>query len=141
MPPRFVDASVFVHAFLKPKRALEPHERRIKANAQAIVSRINRGEEVATSTVHLAEVASILEERMPLDDARTIQLGLCHRETVQLLPVARPDFIEALSLGGEAAVGTPDALAVVLMKARGLNEVYSFDRDFDHFEGVHRITQ
>jgi predicted nucleic acid-binding protein len=30
----FVDASVFVHAFIKPKRKLNPHEVKIKQAAQ-----------------------------------------------------------------------------------------------------------
>ena len=36
---RFVDASVFVHAFLKPKRELKPHEIKIKESAKKIVRR------------------------------------------------------------------------------------------------------
>jgi len=38
---KFVDASVFVHAFIKPKRELKPHEVKIKQAAQKIVKRIN----------------------------------------------------------------------------------------------------
>jgi len=37
MPPRFIDASVFVHAYFLPVRALKPHEERIKEGAKAIV--------------------------------------------------------------------------------------------------------
>ena len=51
MPIRFVDASVFVHAYLKPRRELRPHEILIKKRARTIVSRINQGEPVLVSTV------------------------------------------------------------------------------------------
>ena len=29
----FVDATVFVHAYIKPRRPLKPHEKRIKESA------------------------------------------------------------------------------------------------------------
>ena len=141
MPGRFVDASVFVHAYLRPKRDLKPHERQIKAHARAIVTRINEGERVVTSVVHLNEVANILEAWLPLDDARTILQGLCVRETVEILGADRRDLLEALSLGLDAGAGASDALAAVLMRAHGVEGVYSFDRDFDRFDGLTRISQ
>ena len=140
MRARFVDASVFVHAFLKPRRVLKPHEQTIKRNAQAIVSRINRGEEVMISVVHLIEVANILEDWMEAGDARSVQAGLCMRDNVTTLQVGRNDIIEALSVGQMTALGTSDALAVVLMEANSVEEIYSFDNDFDRVEGIRRIT-
>ena len=139
MPPRFVDASVFVHAYLKPRRRLKPHERQIKAHARAIVTRVEKGESVVTSVVHLAEIANVLEDWVPLEDARAIQTGLCTRENIDILPVSRGDLFEALGLGAELAVGTADALAVVLMRNQGVREIYSFDQDFDRFGDIRRV--
>ena len=104
--PRFVDASVFVHAYLRPRRELKPHERRIKAQARTIVARVNEGEAVVTSAVHFSEVANILEAWMRFDAAQAVQRGLCARETVEILSVARGDLLEALSTGSEVGVGT-----------------------------------
>ncbi|MEK6838908.1 MAG: type II toxin-antitoxin system VapC family toxin [Candidatus Thermoplasmatota archaeon] len=139
--PRFVDASVFVHAYLRPRRELKPHERRIKARARAIVSRVNEGEAVVTSAVHFSEVANVLEDWIGLDAAQAVQRGLCVRETVEVLPVARGDLLEALSTATEVGVGMTDALAAVLMRDRGIREIYSFDRDFDRFEDIRRFTE
>ena len=139
--PRFVDASVFVHAYLRPRRELKPHERRIKAQARTIVARVNEGEAVVTSAVHFSEVANILEAWMRFDAAQAVQRGLCARETVEILSVARGDLLEALSTGSEVGVGTTDALAAILMRDRGLREIYSFDRDFDRFEDFRRVTE
>ncbi len=141
MCTRFVDASVFVHAFLKPKRALKPHERALKRKARDIVSRINRGEEVCTSVVHMAEIANILEDWMSLEDARSVQVGLCMRDTVTILQVNKEQLIEAVSVGQVIALGTTDALAVVLMEAASISEIYSFDKDFDGVEGIHRVAE
>lgn len=38
---RLVDASVFVYAFVKPRRKLKPHGEEMKKNAKKIVSRIS----------------------------------------------------------------------------------------------------
>jgi len=141
MPQRFVDASVFVHAYLRPRRELRPHERQIKAHARAIVTRINDGEEVATSCVHVMEVANLLEDWMPLADAREILIGLAARDNVEIFAVERRDLLAALAVGSDANVGASDALAAVLMRAAGIAEVYSFDRDFDRFEDLRRISQ
>lgn len=141
MPPRFVDASVFVHAYLRPKRALKAHERSLKSNARAIVARINNGERVVTSTVHLIEIANIVEDWMALADAQTIQRGLYTRDNIRILPVGPGELIEALSLESEVRVGTSDALAAVLMRRDGLSEIYSFDKDFDGFHDFQRLSK
>lgn len=141
MPVRYVDASVFVHAYLTPRRKLQPHEQNIKKRAQAIVARINRGEPVFLSAVHFAEIANVLEDWMALKDAQAVQLGLATMDNVRLLPVTRSDLLDALALAAETEVGTTDALAVVLMEREGTTDIYSFDRDFDQFEGLRRIAQ
>ncbi len=141
MPRRFVDASVFVHAFLRPKRELRPHEREIKDHARAIVARISHGETVVTSTVHVIEVANILEDRLPLVDAQTVEKGLIERDTVDILPVEGAHLVEGLAVASEVGTGTSDGLAVTLMREVGLTEVYSFDRRFDRFEGIRRVSR
>jgi len=66
------------------------------------------------------------------------QDGLVRLERLGL--VDRDDVAESLSLGTEEGVGTSDALAVVLMRRHGLREVYSFDRDFDRWTDIRRIS-
>jgi predicted nucleic acid-binding protein len=141
VPPRFIDASVFVHAYLEPRRPLKAHESALRGHARAIVSRINRGETVVTSTVHLAEVANLLEDWMPPGVANSILLGLTTRENVQILPVGHRDFLEALASAPDDRLGTTDALARVLMVRHGLADIYSFDRDFDGLKDVRRISR
>ena len=141
MARRFVDASVFVHAYLRPRREQKAHERQIKARAREIVTRINEGEDVVTSVVHVAEVANLLEEWLPLTDAREVLRGVCTRETVEVVAADRRDLLEALAVGGETGVGTTDALAAVLMRAHGVREIYSFDADFDRIPDLRRVSQ
>ena len=140
MPARYVDASVFVHAYIRPRRELKAHERGIKSHARAIVARINEGEAVVTSTVQVAEIANVLENWMRLEDAAAIQQGLCTLDSVRIVDTCRADLLEALALGSEFELGTSDALAVVFMRRDGLREVYSFDRDFDRIPDITRVS-
>jgi uncharacterized protein len=138
---RFVDASVFVHAYLKPKRNLTAGEIQIKEAARRIVSRLNDGEEALSSSVHIAEIASIMEDYLPLKEAQEIENALCLRDTIEVDAVSRSDCMEALAEAEQNQLGFTDALAVVLMKRRGVSEIYSFDRDFDHISEIMRIRK
>lgn len=138
-PERFIDASVFVHAYLKPKRPLKPLEAQIKDAAKKIIIRINNGERVITSVVHFGEISNILEDHLPLTDALSIERALCLRENITVEGVLHEDYISALDEAERHRVGVNDALAYVVMKKHGLSEIYSFDKDFDKFEDAKRL--
>jgi len=139
MPSRFVDASVFVYAYLKPRRELRPQEVAIKKRARAIVTRISKGEQVLLSAVHFAELANLLENWKAPSETRTILFALATMENIRILPVARTDLVGALDLATERDVGTTDALAVILMQTEVTREIYSFDRDYDRFNEIRRV--
>ena len=86
---RFVDASVFVHAFIKPKRELKRHEVKIKESAKEIVRRINEGEEVGTTAVQVAEIANILENYLPVEDALKVEEFLLLAGNVKVYGVTK----------------------------------------------------
>jgi len=141
LPSSFVDASVFVYAFLKTKRKLQPNEAHIKEAAKKIVLRINNGEEVATSTVHYSEVCNVLEDYLPIGEAFEIEKCLLLIDNLVIYEVAKEDYLKALSIAEELQVGANDALAYVLMKKAGLSIIYSFDKDFDLFKDIKRSTE
>ncbi len=138
---RFVDASVFVHAYLKPRRHLSDAESGIKESARRIVTRVNSGEEVMTTVVHLAEVANILEDYMPLGEALAVEEALLFKATIVVAPVSREDYHAALQEAKDEQIGLTDALAFTSMKESGVSEIYSFDKDFDRIGGVRRISE
>jgi predicted nucleic acid-binding protein len=137
---KFVDASVFVHAFIQPKRELKPHEERIKRSARQIVKRIDAGEEVVISTVHLSEIANILEDFMPLNNALEIISSLVSKPTIMVLNVTGRDCVKALLTAQTNAIGFSDSIAYVLMSDRNIQEIYSFDKDFENIKGIKRIN-
>jgi len=136
---RFVDASVFVYAFLKPRRALAPHEIEAKELAKSVVRRISEGERVGLTVAQLVEIANILEKYMG-GAAYQVERFLLHAPNVEVLPVDRSTCIEALKIAEERKVGLSDAIAYVVMRRYGVSEIYSFDSDFDRLEGIRRVT-
>lgn len=140
MTRRFIDASVFIYAYLKPKRVLTPELLRLKENAQSILGRINEGEPVTTSLVHISEIANILEARMPLKDGLDVLTDLMTVENLQIIQPTVEQYRSAIEEAKAASVGVNDALAYSLMKEEKMNEIYSFDLDFDKMRGVTRLT-
>ena len=141
MPVAFVDANVFVYAFLKPKRKLQPHEQNIKDAAKKIVTRINEGEETVTSVVHFSEICNILEDHLPIQEACTLEKGLLLLDNIAIKEVSQKHYLKAISIAEDQQVGANGALAYVLMKEIGIDKIYSFDKDFNEFKDIHTITE
>lgn len=137
---RFIDASVFLYAFLKPRRSIPRDIQELKESAKRILMRIEEGEEVVTTVVHLSEVANILETR--LTKAKSIEYikTILAKPTIHVYDVDVASYAEAVLIAEKYMIGVNDALALVYMKRLGINEIYSFDRDFDKVEWVKRIT-
>jgi hypothetical protein len=137
----YVDTNVFVYALLKPTRKLQPHEASAKEASKQIVGRINAGEKVACSVVHFSEICNILEYYMPSEGALELEKGLLLRENIQICDVTPDDYLSAVSIAEQCPVGLNDALAYVLMKRAEITRIYSFDKHFDCFKDVDRITE
>ncbi|MDI6859005.1 MAG: type II toxin-antitoxin system VapC family toxin [Methanocellales archaeon] len=137
---RFVDANVFVYAVLKPKRSLSESERAIKTNSSNIVNRIDKGEEVITSVVHLSEVANILEDVSSQRIAADFMINVLSKPNLEVVLVDKNMYIAASFLAKEKLVGVNDALAALIMKDQGISEIYSFDKHLDDL-GIKRIAE
>jgi len=137
---RFADAGVFVHAFIKPKRVLKPHEAKIKESAKKIVKRINDGEKVGITIVQIAEIANLLESYLSLSEALKIDEFLLLAGNIKVFDVTRKDCLNALKIANERNAGLSDSIAYVIMMKNGVKEIYSFDRDFDKLN-VKRIME
>lgn len=141
MQPVFVDANVFIYAFLKTKRQLQPREQKMKEAAKKIVARISNGEKVVTSVVHFSEVCNILEDYLPFQDAILLEKGLLYKENILICEVTQEDYLHAVSLSETCHVGANDALAYVLMQKENIQTIYSFDQDFNAFTDIQRATE
>lgn len=127
---RFIDANVFLYALLKPKPDLPEEVLERKARAMKILRRIEDGEEVATSVVHLSEVANIIEAKVNLSTALAFIEELLTAGNVYILPVTPEDYLKATLVASEKRISVNDALAYLKMKELDINEIYTFDKHF-----------
>ena len=127
---RFIDANVFLYALLKPKPNLPKEVIEKKKQAREILRRIENGEEVATTIVHLSEVANIIEAKVNLSTAIDFIEELLTAENVRILSVTPEDYIKATVVASEKRVSINDALAYLKMIELGISEIYTFDGHF-----------
>lgn len=127
---RFIDANVFLYAVIRPKGEVPSSVLERKKKAKEILTRIENGEEVATTVVHLSEVANILEAKLNLTIAFEFVEDLLTAENVIVLPVATEDYLKAVLMARDKGVSVNDALAYLKMKELGIDEIYTFDRHF-----------
>ncbi|NJE48337.1 type II toxin-antitoxin system VapC family toxin [Thermococcus sp. 9N3] len=131
---RFIDANVFIYAFLRPKKEPPENVKEIKERAKAILTRVSDGERVVTTVVHLSEVANVVESRGGKKKAVEVVLAVLTSENIEVLPVSPSDYLKATLIAEEKNLGVNDALAYVKMKELDIEEIYTFDRDFEKLD-------
>jgi len=132
----YLDANIFV--YYRPRRRLNEEER-LKEAAKGIFKRVSEGEPVITTVVHLSEVANILKRGMKLQELMELLMGLLMMDNIEIEDVNRELYFLALELGQELELDPNDALAVEVMRRKGVKEIYTFDKDFDRVEDILRI--
>jgi len=136
---RFLDANVFIYAYYKPKRKLTEKEKQMKEHAKDTITRINEGEEVITTVVHLSEVSNILKRALSLDDLYSLLIGLYSLDNVRIVDVTKDDYLGAIEMMSELKMDPNDCLAVEVMGSENVNEIYSFDKGFGDVLWIKRI--
>ena len=131
---RFIDANVFIYAILKPRRELNEREQEIKETSKEIFKRVNRGEEVVTTIVHLSEVANILEDSANLSFSLSFLKDILLKRNIIIEEVGHRDYMESVFLAGKKRVSVNDALAYLLMERKGIEEIYTFDKHFENLD-------
>jgi predicted nucleic acid-binding protein len=131
---RFIDANVFLYATVKPKGDVRGEILERKEKSKQILLRIQRGERVITTVVHVSEVANILEAKVNLETALKFIENLMLAENIEILPVTYEDYLRALLIAKEKSVGLNDALAYLKMEGAGVREIYTFDNHFRNLD-------
>ena len=127
---RFIDANVFIYAVLRPKTALPEAVLTRKTAAKEIFLRVNAGEPVTTTTVHLSEVANVLEDAAGLGFACDLVSALLSKPSISVQQVSADTYRESARLAHKYSISINDALALVVMEQLGIDEIYTFDRHF-----------
>ena len=139
---RFLDSNIFIYAYYKPKKQLTQREKQMKERAKQIISNVSqRKEEVTMTVVTLSEIVNILKHGMPLDQLTKIIRGVFMLDNVKIHGVTREAYFAATELGEDLRLEANDALAVDVMRMNNIEEIYSFDEDFDQIEGISRLPK
>jgi len=130
----FIDANVFLYATVKLKGDVRGEILERKEKSKQILLRIQRGERVITTVVHVSEVANILEAKVNLETALKFIENLMLAENIEILPVTYEDYLRALLIAKEKNVSLNDALAYLKMEEAGVEEIYTFDNHFRNLD-------
>ena len=134
---RFLDSSVFLHAYLKPRRPLTKREMLVKERAKEIIKRIDEGsEEVLTTVVHISEVLNIIESRLGLLRSIEFLNRILSLPNITIVGIQRKDYESALILSARYNVSLNDSIAYLKMKEKGIYEIYTFDKHFKNFPDI-----
>jgi len=113
-----------------------------KAKASfATLLRVERGEEaVMTTDIVIVEAVYVLQSRIygvSRERIRDLMEPIIESRGLRLL--RKGLYKRAFDLYCEQRLGFADAYNVAFMESRGLDEVYSYDSDFDRVEGIRRV--
>lgn len=130
----YVDANVIL-------RFLTGDPPDMAAQAHALFDAVEEGNvKLVVDEIIVAEMVWVLKSfyGYPNQDiARIIQELLSHEG---LEAEDKPGLLAALSLFAEKNIDFADALVAVHMRQKGMQEIFSFDRDFDRLAGITRLT-
>ncbi len=84
-------------------------------------------------------MSNILKHGMTPGDLAAFVQGLLMADNVVVEGVGKDLYLSATDLGRELELDPNDALAVEVMRLNGVEEIYTFDHDFDGVQGIIRL--
>lgn len=132
---RFVDANVFIYVL-----TMDPE---FYGAAEAILRRVEGGEEAVTSTLVLEEVFVFLKARRAAHRIPRVLEYIRSFTALRIIPYLLEDMAAATALMEELSfrMDLDDALIAATMRRLGLSEIYSNDAHFDIIPGIERSFQ
>ncbi len=78
---------------------------------------------------------------MPLERLTNLFRGIFMLDNIIIHGVTREAYFAATELGDDLKLEANDALAIDIMRLSNVTEIYTFDEDFDHIEGITRLPK
>jgi len=138
---RFLDSSIFLHAYLKPRKKLTPREKSIKEASKNILTRVDKGERVLITVVHLSEILNIIESRIGLRQSISLLARILSLQNISITGVDIDDYRKSLVLADKYNISLNDALAYIKMRENHVKEIYTFDKHFKNLSGIKIIQE
>lgn len=131
---RFIDTNILLRYFTR-----DDEEK--AADVLELLKRVERNEEkVITSPLVIFETIFTLESyyRVPRQKIENLMNSILNLRGLRL--DYKDVFQSALSLYSGTKISFADAFNACFMEKRNIEEIYSFDVDFDRIEGIKRVT-
>src|SRR5574341_2313747 len=137
---KFIDSNPFIHALYKPKREVLDEKRKdLKNRSKEIIKRINGGEKVLTTTIHISEIYNLLKRSYNQEMLNKLVLSLILKENIQIAGVDEETLFSGQEIAIDSNVDLNDGIAVTIMQQMDVRDIYSFDAHFDNFKWITRI--
>lgn len=131
---RFVETNVFIYVI-----TAHPHFGNV---AKEILTRVERGEQVVTSTLVLAEICAWLEYHKMKNKIGTFFETLESYPSLKKIETLYEDMLRAAELAYQyRALEFFDRVYLSQMQRVGITEIYSNDRGFDRVPEVKRVFE
>ncbi|MEM3649543.1 MAG: type II toxin-antitoxin system VapC family toxin, partial [Candidatus Jordarchaeaceae archaeon] len=78
---------------------------------------------------------------MPLEQLTETIRGLFMFDNIKIMGVSKEEYLAATETADELKLEANDALAIDFMKTNNINEIYSFDEDFDRVPQITRLPK
>lgn len=130
---KFLDTNILL-------RYLTRDDEQKASAALALLERVEAGQEkLLTSSLVVFETVFTLQKfyGVARSDIRKLLVPILHLSGLKL--DGKAEFLSALDLYVATAISFADAYNAVYLQARGLAEIYSWDKDFDSIPGVRRV--
>lgn len=138
----FVDSNPFIYAFYKPRYgALDEKKKDLKNKSKEIVKKINEGEKVLTTTVHISEVYNLLKRNYNQEMLNRLVHSLILKENIQIASIDESTLLSGQEIAIDNKIDLNDGIAVAVMQQMNVHEIYSFDAHFDSFKWIKRLTK
>ena len=135
MTARFIDTNIFLRYLTRddPKKAQACYD---------LFQKAKRGEiALITSECVIAELVYVLSSErlygLPRSEIRTLLYPLLSLPGLKL--PHRATYLRALDLYAAYPIDFEDAILVAQMERQGVDEIYSYDRDFDRVPELIRL--
>jgi uncharacterized protein len=131
---RFVDANVFIYLIIQsPQKDYEISER--------ILTRIEEGEETATSLPIIQEVIKWLEYNNRKKEIGDFLTAINSYLSMNKITTSWDNYLHSVEDMNKKQMSFVDSLTLQIMKENKITEIYSNDKDFDRVDWVKRIWE
>ena len=91
--------------------------------------------------MHLSEIVNILKHGMTARELADFVLSLYFLDSLKIYGVSEAEYFAAAELAADLKIDPNDALAIDFMRRNGIEEIYSFDKDFEGKDGIKRLPK